>query len=185
LLIPAREYDWPTSSLLSKPRRLLGVLAVFVAVAVGLAVWLLAGGDSTNAQPKEDPVAFLDGIVRGIVANDYGRVWQSLHPAQQRVAKRDAYIACEHRTQIAARLDWIKPLRAVNQQISVAGDGGGPVQSKAVTFELKLVGEQQPFPVTVHAIAVDGRWRWILTPRRFETYRSGACPQAEPASPSA
>jgi len=33
---------------------------------------------------------------------------------------------------------------------------------------------------TAHAVAVDGRWRWILSPQRFATYRSGACPAYGP-----
>ena len=32
---------------------------------------------------------------------------------------------------------------------------------------------------TVHAVAVEGEWRWILSPRRFGIYRSRACPTAE------
>jgi hypothetical protein len=38
---------------------------------------------------------------------------------------------------------------------------------------------------TVHAVAVAGHWRWILSPSRFAVYRSGTCPTAGPPSASA
>jgi hypothetical protein len=33
---------------------------------------------------------------------------------------------------------------------------------------------------TAHAVAVDGRWRWILSPERFATDRPGSCPNDVP-----
>jgi hypothetical protein len=63
----------------------------------------------------------------------------------------------------------------------VPGDTG-VVDSKAITFRLKLsepvLKESVIVTKTVHAVAVDGRWRWILTPQRFGIYRSKLCPGA-------
>ncbi len=126
-------------------------------------------------------MAFLTGIVRGVAANDYERVWPTLHPAQQRVATRALYVRCERLSPVAGHLDWIHVVRAVNSRIAVAGAGGRLVESKAVTFRVRLsdaIDGRVVVTQTAHAVAVDGRWRWILSPQRFATYRSGVCPGA-------
>ncbi len=152
------------------------------AVAAALTVWLASRGDSgASATPRSDPVVFLRGIVRGVAANDYAGVWPTLHPAQQRVATRALYVRCEKLSPVAGKLDSIRVVRAVDRRIEVAGTGEGLVDSKAVTFEVKLRDRLLGTSVavtTAHAVAVDGRWRWILTPQRFTTYRSGGCPSA-------
>jgi hypothetical protein len=190
LLISSRQYDSVTFPFRSKPRALAAAAAV-AGLAAGLAVWLASrDGGSANARPKDDPVVFLSGIVRAVAANDYERVWPTLHPAQQRIATRPLYVRCEQLSPVAGHLDSLKVVRAVNRRISVAGAGEDLVDSKAVTFEVTLsegsTGASVVVRQTAHAVAVDGRWRWILSPRRFATYRSGDCPtDAPPPTPSA
>jgi hypothetical protein len=182
LLIAAGEYDATTASP-SKQQWALGAAAVAIAVGVGLAVWARGGGHHDQAtRPTGDPVVFLRGIVSHIADNDYAGVWPSLHPAQQRVATRTVYVNCEALTPIPGHLDWIRLVRSRNEQINVPGDRG-IVPSKAVTFRLKLsepvLDESVIVTQTVHAVAVEGRWRWILSPKRFGIYRSRSCPSAE------
>jgi hypothetical protein len=182
LLIAAGEYD-PTTASPSKQQWALGIAAVAVATAVGVGLAVWAGGRHDEAtQPAGDPVVFLRGIVTHIADNDYERIWPSLHPAQQRVATRTVYVNCEALTPIPGHLDWIRLVRAKDEQINVPGDRG-IVPSKAVTFRLKLsepvLDESVIVTQTVHAVAVDGRWRWILSPTRFGIYRSRSCPSAD------
>jgi hypothetical protein len=189
LLIFAREYDSQTQALLSKPRRLLVALVLAAAIAAGLGVWLVGRGDgpAAAAVPKDDPVVFLRGIVTGIARNEYGRIWPALHPAQQRVATRGFYVRCEEGDPVVGQLDAIEVVRALDQRIAVPGAGDGLVDSKAVTFRLRLTdatGETSGL-VTAHAVAVDGHWRWILTRSRFDVYRSGSCPVTAPPAAGA
>lgn len=176
MLIPA-EYDGTTGPP-TNTHRVLGLAAAAVVVAV-----LAAGCGSGSAakQPADDPAVFLRGIVTSIAANDYGTAWQRLHPAQQRVATRTAYVRCEQLTPIPGHLDWIRVVSAKDVRINVPGDTG-TVDSKAVTLRLKLsepvLKQSVIVTKTVHAVAVDGRWRWILTPARFGSYRSKSCPGA-------
>jgi hypothetical protein len=165
----------------------LGVAAAVIAVGVGVGVALWAGeGGSAERRPAEDPAVFLRGIVSRIAANDYGTVWQKLHPAQQRVATRAVYVRCEQLTPIPGHLDWIRVVSAKDERITVPGDAG-MVDSKAVTFRLKLsepvLKQSVVVTKTVHAVAVNGNWRWILTPERFGVYRTKSCPTAS-AAPS-
>ncbi len=156
-------------------------VAIVAAVGVGLGVWLTGRGDSAVAQPADDPVAFLRGVVTKIAANDYEAAWLTLHPAQQRVATRQAYVHCEQLSPIPGHLDSIRLVRSVTERISVAG-GDRAVDSKAATFRVKItepaLKDEVVVPMTVHAVAVDGHWRWILSPKRFELYRSKSCFEA-------
>ena len=179
-----REYDGTTARR-TKHRWVLGVAAAAIAVGVGVGVGVWANEDGGSASPPaEDPAVFLRGIVSGIAANDYGAVWQRLHPAQQRVATRAVYVRCEQLTPIPGHLDWIRVVAAKDERIAVSGDAG-MVDSKAVTFRLKLsepvLKESVIVTKTVHAVAVDGNWRWILTPERFGIYRTKSCPTASAA----
>ena len=180
MLIPA-EYDGTTGPP-AKKHLALGIAAAAIAIGVFLGVWA-AGSDHGSAakQPTDDPAIFLRGIVTEIAANDYDSAWQRLHPAQQRVATRTTYVRCEQLTPIPGHLDWIRVVSTKDERINVPGDSG-IVDSKAVTLRLKLsepvLKESVIVTKTVHAVAVDGRWRWILTPERFGTYRARSCPGA-------
>jgi hypothetical protein len=52
-----------------------------------------------------------------------------------------------------------------------------PVVATAVTFRLKISEPALRASVvathTVHAVAAEGRWAWILPAPRFELHRSG------------
>ncbi|MGE5275047.1 MAG: hypothetical protein ACM3QU_14960 [Verrucomicrobiota bacterium] len=185
MLIPA-EYDGTTGPP-KKQHLALGIAAAAIAGGVLVAVVAVArDGGSAAKQPTDDPAVFLRGIVTRIAANDYDTVWQRLHPAQQRVATRAVYVRCEELTPIPGHLDWIRVVSAKDERINVPGDTG-MVDSKAVTFRLELsepvLKQSVVVTKTVHAVAVDGRWRWILTPERFGIYRARSCPGA-PAPPT-
>ncbi len=170
----------PTSRLLAKPR-LTAALAVLTALAAGLTIWLVfRTGSDAAAQPTDDPVAFLRGIVRGVAANDYERVWPTLHPAQQRIATRELYVRCERLTPVPGHLAGLQVVRAIDSRITVAGAGAKRVVSKAVTFRVKIAdaasGQAVVVTQTAHAVAIDGHWRWILSAQRFASYQSGSCP---------
>jgi hypothetical protein len=90
-------------------------------------------------------------------------------------------VRCEQLTPIPGHLDWVRFVRAKDERITVPGDTG-VVDSKAITLRLKLsepvLKESVIVTKTVHAVAVDDTWRWILTPERFGIYRSKSCPGA-------
>ena len=170
-------------------RALLAVLIVVVAaVAAGAVLLGSHGGSGKAAQPGGDPVAFLKGVVGQIVRNDYAHAWLTLHPAQQQAVSQRDYVRCELQTKIIGHLDSLTVVGAFDDLVLVAGGGVRPVKSKVVTFRLRLsepgVGVVS-FTHSVHAVAVGGRWTWILTPHRYELYHAGGCSQAPPpASPS-
>ena len=156
-------------------------------VALGVAALVaglgMRGGRSAAARPSGDPVVFLKGVITQLVRNDYEHAYLTLHPAQQHVVSRQDYVRCENQTPIIGHLDSATVVRAFDDLVLVPGGDPHPVVSKVVTFRLRLT--QQGLGTitlahTVHAVAIGGRWTWILTPHRYGLYRAGGCSASPP-----
>lgn len=152
---------------------LIGLPLVAAAVTAALVLRFTGGSDGPG-----DPARFMTGLIQEIAANDYGGAWATLHPAHQRVATREAYVACEGQTPIPGKLSSVSVVDVSDKQVEVAGEAG-TVEGKAVRLELSITGAG-PDPIVVthtsHAVAVAGHWTWILPPDRFAEYRAGRCP---------
>ena len=103
-----------------------------------LAVVVLAAGcGGSGAQPKDDPKAFAVRVLDLIVHNHYSRVWDDLHPTDQKVAPFAEYVGCEARSPVIAAPRTVEVL-SVNDESVGLGDGSF-VESKAVDVgELRL-----------------------------------------------
>jgi hypothetical protein len=148
-------------------------------IAAALAVEATAQADR-GVRPAEPAGKYMTGIVKLKLANDYGRAWQSLYPRHQRIAPVDAYVACESLVPPAGTLVGLRVLRTFDESIRVAGERH-KVKTRAVRVRVAVASPAFPlFPVTVaqtfHAIAVDGRWRWILSEDQYGYYSEGTCP---------
>ena len=155
---------------------------VFLIAAGAIA---LGGSASATAARSSGAAAFIKGVVRQIVSNDYEHAWLSLHPAQQQLVSQADYVRCELQSPVFGRLVWIKTVRVANARFAVGGLKGR-VAGKAVTLRIKLADDDAGASVvlthTAHAVAVAGRWRWILPADRIGLYSSTAC-TPEPAGP--
>jgi hypothetical protein len=151
------------------------LVAVFVLAASLAAVTADAYGQTRRG----DPVTFLDHVVRILAANDYESAYPLLHPQQRRLVSAGEYVACEQASPVPGKLTSLRVLRSTSERIHVAGTNTGRVPSTAVTFELQLTGllpgESATIDLTAHAVAVAGRWTWILSPARLALHRSGTC----------
>jgi hypothetical protein len=136
-------------------------------------------GDAYGQTRRADAAMFLGHVVRLLAANDYRAAYPLLHPQQRRLISAEEYVACEQASPIPGRLTSLRVLRSATEKIHVAGTSAGRVPATAVTFELQLTGtlpsESATIDLTAHAVAVGGRWTWILSPRRFALHRSGTC----------
>lgn len=161
------------------------VSSVFVVVfAAASAIFLLAAPSASGgergavASPQGSAATFLKRVVGFVVEDRYTRAWPSLYPGHQRVAPREEYVACELRTPIGSELRSAEVLRVTNKLLRIPGESArAPVTS--VTLRLRIaspsVGTEDVFAHTFNAVAVGARWTWILTPGRYELYRSDAC----------
>ena len=151
------------------------VTVVFVAsvAATVLGYRVLVGSSSS---PQEMPDAFVSRVVTQIVSDDYEHAWQTLYPAHQRIAGSDEYVACEMQSPVGWKLRSISVVRVRDRRLRVPGDTEKSA-AKAVTLRLLLsnAGAKDAFTHTFNAVAVGSHWSWILTPSRYELYRSDAC----------
>jgi hypothetical protein len=144
----------------------LAAVALFAVVAAGC-------GGSGEATPKEDPGVAAVRVVRQITANAYARAWGDLHSKDQHVAPLGEYVDCETRSPVIARPRGMKVMKVTEESFGI-GDGTF-VETKAVAVRLSFAGA---FKVThtVHLVAEDGRWKWILPSFRFRDYKANRCP---------
>jgi hypothetical protein len=154
-----------------------GVLGLVVA---GTAVAVTAHGAERKAARSlaGDPGVFVKRLVVQMAKDDYAQAWQTLHPAHKRVASKWEYVDCELGTPIPGSLVSVKVLRVLDKPVLVPGIWR-VVDGKAVTFALTIkapaLKESTRVTHTGHAVSVNGQWRWILPPNRFEVYRSNLC----------
>ena len=156
---------------------LLASVVVATAAAVVAAAFALEGG---TAEPAGDPVAFAVRIVRLVGANRYGPAWDLLHPGQQADVRRAEYVRCELRSAIPGHVVSVEVVDVRDEDIEVAGVEGRTA-SHAVEVRTVIADPVVPEGVavdqTVHAVAADGRWAWILPGRRFVAFAAGRCPR--------
>ena len=157
-------------------RSLIVVLAVVFAASAAATVLGVHALGGSSAGPTEEPDAFVSRIVSQIVSDDYATAWTTLYPPHQAVAGSDEYVACEMQTPVGLKLKSISVVRVKDRQLRVPGDSTTSA-AKAVTLRLRLSnqGDRAVFTHTFNTVAVGSHWTWILTPSRYELYRSDSC----------
>lgn len=158
------------------------VVIVAGAVAAALAGTLAAahGGRSASAVPaRGDPATFIVRTTREKLQGRYARVWDSLYPSHKRVAPRDLFVRCEMRMPFPGKVVSLRAVSKWREPVSIAGLAR-KLPSEAVRIRAIVRSPLLATPVTVthtfHAVAVEGRWTWILSPSRFRLYADGGCP---------
>ena len=154
----------------------LAFLAAAGAAAALLSAALPSGGRSST--PADDPGSFVSRIVALVLEDDYASAWSSLYPAHQRVAPRREYVDCELRTPVGWSLRSIDVLRVADRMLRIPGETQR-VAAKAVTLRIRIgnasIRTDDAFRHTFNAVPVGSHWAWILTPSRYELYRTDAC----------
>ena len=139
--------------------------AVSVAAATALAAGC-GGGSGTSTPSAAD---FVRRVTTEFSRGQAGRLWDELHPAEQAVVTRARFIECEQNE--GFRLRKFKVLETYDETIDVAGTS---VPSTAVSLE--VTSDDGITTATIHAVLVDGTWRWVLQPADLAAYKRGACP---------
>jgi hypothetical protein len=145
-------------------------------VAAAVLVVTAAGCGSSNARPKENPRVAALRVVDRIVHNQYVQAWGDLHSVDQKVAPLAEYVACETRSPVIARPLSMKVV-SVNDESVGLGDGKF-LDSTAVDVRMTFAGNFH-LVHSVHLIAEDGKWKWILPSWRYRDYRADRCPTAQ------
>jgi hypothetical protein len=100
----------------------------------------------------------------------FGRSWDSLHPAHQAIVTRGRFEECMRRRNLPA-VDELNVLDSYPDRITVRGIP----EHQAAAVTLKAVTTQGEATFTSHAVKVAGRWRWILSNDAVRSFERGRC----------
>ena len=161
-------------------RRVLTRGAAVLAAGVLLAA-VAAGCGSGAAAPKEGVGTFMTRILREEIQGQWARQWSELHPGHQRLITRAQYVACsrEMQTDIATGGEVFHVLDVQNDPIHI--QGVPQRTSKLVTITFRQRGKTSGgLTYRLHAVAVGGRWTWILGGRFLTAVAHGRCLDGSP-----
>ena len=154
----------------------LALLALATGACTAVALGARPNGD--DAATEREAARFAAHAVRLLAENRYAAAWDLLLPAHQRVVARSDYAACERTSLIPGHVRSVSVGWVADESVAVAGLPG-KTRTKAVAFRLVIADALVPDGVVVedvvHVVRVDGGWRWILPPGRYNSYRAGGC----------
>jgi hypothetical protein len=154
-------------------------LVALVALAV-----VVAGCGSASSAPSENVGVFMTRILREEINGQWARQWSELHPGHQKLITRAQYVACSRGigTDIGSGREVFHVLAVGDEAIDVAGVPQRT--SKLVTISFSRPGGT-PLTYRLHAVALDGRWVWILGDRFIAQVRHGRCLDGTPLAKTA
>jgi hypothetical protein len=147
----------------------------FVAVtALACATVLLGsgcgGGGGGSQSGTESASDFVKRITTEFSRGQSGRLWDELLPADQRVVKRAFFVSCQ------ANEGWnLKSIKVLDTYDDPVAVGAKNVPSKAVT--VRVSSDDGITTATMHAVSVNGTWRWVLQSSDRAAYAGGKCPR--------
>jgi hypothetical protein len=162
-------------------RAVLAASALAFVAAAAVAAYLMSSGlpaTGASASPRERPGAFMSRTVAQIVSDDYATAWDALYPRHKEVAPKGEYVACELQTPVGWQVGAAKILRVAKQLRRIPGESDR-VSVELVTLRLTITKpaprQKSVFVHTFTAVADGDHWAWILTPSKYELYRSDGC----------
>jgi hypothetical protein len=116
------------------------------------------------------------------VLGQNGRVWETLHPFHQKAASRAEYVDCESGDSFPGEVKNIEVVDQYDEPLRIPGQTTD-TPSKAVTLRITYTvsgfDKPQVDTSTAHTVAVDGEWRWLLTPEDYRAYKANRCPPSD------
>ena len=138
-------------------------LVIVLGIALGVAA---CGGDDSEDNAASEAA---EQVYRAFLDSDFGKAWDSLHPAHQAVVARDTFINC----QVGNSIPWTR-VEIIRERDEIwEAPEVGQLTTRAV--EARLIGDQDITEGTLHMIEVDGVWRWFLDEDAVRTFKQGQC----------
>jgi hypothetical protein len=158
---------------------MLGLVGVTVALAApsGSGAPLVAAGHAQASSAG----TFMRSVLHLRASRQYAKLWGKLHPAQQAFVSRDEFIDCERQKDealgVALKLVAFKVLRTLQEKIRIPGTQR-TAQSTDVRYRYTMRSANDtvgPITDSSHAVRVNGRWTWLVTPKDASAYKVGKC----------
>lgn len=135
--------------------------------------------EAAPQEPTEDLGDFYERRIDYEFKGQFGRSWDELHPGQQALVSRTKYEECRDESSDEFAGVELKSLRVIETYEDPIDVLGVPEKtSTAVTVEITVTdgSESETVTDTFHAIAVNGKWVWILPPADVRAFKAGTCP---------
>jgi len=168
-----RRRDGGTAGAVSYDSAMVRRLPALLLVAAALLVAGCGGGGS--AAPSQSAGAFITRILSEELHGQWAQQWTELHPGHQKLITQAQYVACSRAlgTNIATGREVFHVLAIEDQPIHVRDVPQRT--SKLVTITVHQRGEASGLTYRLHAVAVGGRWTWILGNRFLDELARGRC----------
>lgn len=126
------------------------------------------GGAGGGNQSAAD---FIREVTTQFSRGQSGRLWDTLHPADQAVVSRARYTTCQSNS--GFDLKKFKVLETYADPIDVAGR-----TRPSTAVSVRVTADDGVTTATMHAIRVNGKWRWTLPSADYAAYKQGKCPSS-------
>ncbi len=130
--------------------------------------------------PVEGPGDFFKRHLEDEFSGRFGRSWDELHPAHQKVVTRERYVTCRSelfdQAGAWAELERFDVLDVCDDPLDLPEIPEKTSKAVTVQFTLRCGGQTRSSTDTVHAIQAGDRWAWILPVSAYRAYEAGACP---------
>ena len=137
----------------------------------------------TDLGPPESPGDFLRRHLELELARDFGRSWDELHPADQRIVSRVRYAECRSRlferagaTGTFASFD---VLDVYDEPVESTAIPESTSKAVRVRFTIRAGRVIETVEDTLHAVWIGHRWAWYLRAAARQAYQEGRCPGVE------
>ena len=133
-----------------------------------------------GAPSSETPARFMTRILEDEIHGKWALQWRELHPGHQALISETQYVACSRAmgTDFATGREVVRVVSVRNEPIDVLGVPQRT--SKVVTITLRQREKTNGLTYHLHAVRVDGRWRWILGKRFLDQVAQGRCLDGSP-----
>lgn len=144
---------------------------------LSLALLVVAFG-AVSAACGTDPAAsaFVERRWKQLGRGEYAQAWETLHPAQQAIVTRDAFVACGQQAS-ALEVAAVTILNETDAQADVPEIG--PTSVRSVELRLRFKGSGDTRTTTDQLLKVNNDWRWVMSQRAIDAFKNGECPRAQ------
>ena len=140
-------------------------LVALLSTGCGGSTGTTGGGTGGGNQTAAD---FVREVTTQFSRGQSGRLWDTLHPADQAVVSRARYTECQSNS--GFDLKKFKVLETYVETIDVAGKA-----TPSTAVSVQTTSDDGVTTVTMHAVSLNGSWRWILSPADYRAYSQGKC----------
>lgn len=152
-----------------RSQRVRALVAVALAVGATAAAGGCGGGSGGSRSGTESPADFVRRVTTEFSRGQSGRLWDELLPTDQRIVSRARFVECQ--SNVGWNLKSLKVLETYDDPVHVSSR---TLSSKAVT--VRVASDDGVTTATMHAVPVNGKWRWILEASDRRAYERGTCP---------